>query len=87
MKLSLCFFYQNFSIPCSCVDCPTACPFTKLEIVKDTFMIGKFNGYGVIAAIFVVVFTIIASFIYGLLLRINKNRKGMNNFLEKSSFP
>ncbi|GAB1859492.1 Niemann-Pick C1 protein [Camponotus japonicus] len=68
--------YDNFSIPCSCVDCPTACPFTKLEIVKDTFMIGKFNGYGVIAAIFVVVFTIIASFIYGLLLRINKNRKG-----------
>ncbi|EFN63960.1 Niemann-Pick C1 protein [Camponotus floridanus] len=68
--------YDNFSIPCSCVDCPTACPFTKLEIVKDTFMIGKFNGYGVIAAICVVVFTIIASFIYGLLLRINKNRKG-----------
>lgn len=50
-------------------------------------MIGKFNGYGVIAAILVVVITIVASFIYGLLLRISRHRKGMNSFLEKSIFP
>ncbi|CAL1681672.1 unnamed protein product [Lasius platythorax] len=59
--------YDNLTIACSCVDCPTACPFKKLEIDSNTFMIGEFNGYGVIAAILVVVFTIVTSVMYGLL--------------------
>lgn len=81
LSLKPCFFFQNLSIPCSCVDCPIACPFTRLEIDEDnTFMIGKFNGYGIIAAICVVVFTIVASFIYGLLLYINRSRKGKTVF-------
>ncbi|KAL6429081.1 hypothetical protein ACFW04_008102 [Cataglyphis niger] len=57
--------YDNSSIACSCVDCPTACPFVELKIDSDnTFMIGEFNGYGIIAAILIVVLTILASFVY-----------------------
>jgi len=69
-------FYQNSSMPCSCVDCPIACPFMKLEIESNTFMIGEFNGYGVIAAIVVVLVTIVASGTYTL----HKTcKKGMTN--------
>ncbi|XP_070161109.1 NPC intracellular cholesterol transporter 1 homolog 1b [Polyergus mexicanus] len=61
--------YDNLSIACSCVDCPIACPSIKFEIDSNNiFMIGKFNGYAVIAAILVVVLTIVASFVYGLLM-------------------
>lgn len=60
--------YDNSSMVCSCVDCPTACPFTKLNIKSDdTFMIGEFNGYAVIAAILVILITIVAGGTYSLL--------------------
>ncbi|KAL0126706.1 hypothetical protein PUN28_005221 [Cardiocondyla obscurior] len=66
--------YDNASKACSCVDCPTACPSTKIEIKpEDTFMIGEFNGYGVVAAIVVVLITIIVGGTYTLL---RKCRKG-----------
>ncbi|XP_071646320.1 NPC intracellular cholesterol transporter 1 homolog 1b [Temnothorax longispinosus] len=64
--------YDNSSIACSCVDCPIACPFIELEIESNnTFMIGDVNGYGVIAAILVILIPIVAGFTYALL----KNRK------------
>lgn len=61
---------------CSCVDCPVACPFTKLKVDDDTFVIGEFNGYGVVAAILVVLITIVAGGIYTLL---NIRKKGINS--------
>ncbi|XP_072764565.1 NPC intracellular cholesterol transporter 1 homolog 1b isoform X2 [Anoplolepis gracilipes] len=60
--------YDNLSIACSCVDCPSACPFVKLEIDPNkTFMIDEFNGYGIIAATLVIILTIVIGFIYGVL--------------------
>ncbi|KYN10247.1 PREDICTED: Niemann-Pick C1 protein-like isoform X1 [Trachymyrmex cornetzi] len=57
--------YDNSSKVCSCVDCPIACPFVELDIdTNDTFMIGEFSGYGVIAAILVILITIIVGGIY-----------------------
>nr|XP_012232256.1 PREDICTED: Niemann-Pick C1 protein-like isoform X2 [Linepithema humile] len=57
--------YDDLSAPCSCVDCPSSCPFTKWEIdSNDTFTIGDFNGYGVIAAIVIVALTILSSATY-----------------------
>ncbi|XP_011332296.2 NPC intracellular cholesterol transporter 1 homolog 1b [Ooceraea biroi] len=50
--------YDESSMPCSCVDCPT-CPVIKLKINSGNgFMIGNFNGYGVMAAILIVAFSI-----------------------------
>ncbi|XP_018394267.1 PREDICTED: Niemann-Pick C1 protein-like [Cyphomyrmex costatus] len=57
--------YDNSSKVCSCVDCPIACPFVQLDINENnTFMIGEFNGYGVIAAVLVILITIIIGGIY-----------------------
>lgn len=64
--------YDNSSMACSCVDCPIACPLTKLNKSNNLFMIGDFNGYGIIAAILVVIITIIIGAIYSLC----KNCKG-----------
>lgn len=66
---------------CSCVDCPAACPpDKKFEIEsKDRFMIGKFNGYGVIVAIIVIFITIIAGCITFVITLLKKCKKGINN--------
>ncbi|XP_011865983.1 PREDICTED: Niemann-Pick C1 protein-like [Vollenhovia emeryi] len=63
--------YGNSSTVCSCVDCPIACPVTKLNVVDDMFMIGDLNGYGVVAAILVILITIVAGGTYTLC----RNRK------------
>lgn len=69
---------QNSSIACSCVDCPSACASTKLEINgKSTFMIGNFNGYGVVAAIVIVVVT--AAFTGFVSFRRYRYMKGTND--------
>lgn len=73
-------FCQNSSMICSCVDCPIACPFTKLDLKLNdlklnTFMIGEFNGYGVIAAILVILITILIGGIC--MLFKNRRKKGM----------
>ncbi|KAL6255124.1 hypothetical protein P5V15_013454 [Pogonomyrmex californicus] len=75
--------YDDLSKACSCVDCPTACPFTKLEInSQKMFTIGKLNGYGVIAAILVVVITIIITTIITASYTLYKNKKSafLSNF-------
>ncbi|XP_032670245.1 NPC intracellular cholesterol transporter 1 homolog 1b-like isoform X2 [Odontomachus brunneus] len=65
--------YDSSSIACSCVDCPTACPVIKLEIdTSSTFLIGELNGYGVVAAIGLLVVTIIAFAVGGLLRKYRK---------------
>jgi len=67
---------------CSCVDCPT-CPLIKLEINSGNgFMIAEFNGYGVVAAILIIVFSITAPFV-GILYNFSKTcrKKGMNGYL------
>ncbi|XP_047362414.1 NPC intracellular cholesterol transporter 1 homolog 1b-like [Vespa velutina] len=61
--------YDNSSLSCSCVDCPAACPVTKLTINSKSFIILGKNGYGIIAAILIALITIIATFIYLLLLK------------------
>jgi len=67
-------------MPCSCVDCPIACPFTKLDIKsEDTFIIGNFNGYGVVAAILVVLITIVTSGLYTLYIFKKNRKKGINS--------
>ncbi|CAL7944120.1 unnamed protein product [Xylocopa violacea] len=42
--------YNNLSA-CSCVDCPTACPFVPLTEDNDGFVILGYNGYGTVAGI------------------------------------
>ncbi|XP_020288824.1 Niemann-Pick type protein homolog 1B-like [Pseudomyrmex gracilis] len=54
--------YDDLSGACSCVDCPIICPVIEWERnwAKD-FMIGKLNGFGIIAAILVVLVTVVGS--------------------------
>lgn len=70
-------------MPCSCVDCPT-CPVIKLEINSDNgFKIGMFNGYGVVAAILIVVLSVTFPFVnipYKLLVIRCRKKKGMDEF-------
>ncbi|XP_036144455.1 NPC intracellular cholesterol transporter 1 homolog 1b [Monomorium pharaonis] len=72
--------YDDSSKACSCVDCPIACPYIELKIKdSDSFRIGEFNGYGVIAAIVVVLITIILTVLVkfgtGGIRNLLKNRK------------
>ncbi|KAK2576131.1 hypothetical protein KPH14_007462 [Odynerus spinipes] len=65
--------YDNSSLRCSCVDCPSACSITELQIDnQDNFIIFGTNGYGVIAAIVVIAITTIVATIYGILSRKTK---------------
>ncbi|KAI4483549.1 hypothetical protein M0804_007809 [Polistes exclamans] len=64
--------YDNTSLSCSCVDCPTACPVTKLTIDSKDFILLGINGFGIIAAIVVVLITMIVTGIYVFLSKMKK---------------
>jgi len=66
-------------MPCSCVDCPT-CPLIKVETNSDNgFMINEFNGYGIVAAILIIAFSMAASFV-GILYSKRRREKSMNEY-------
>ncbi|XP_053973229.1 NPC intracellular cholesterol transporter 1 homolog 1b-like [Hylaeus volcanicus] len=54
---------------CSCVDCPAACPFTKIERDDTHFTIFGYNGYGVLAGILVTLFILSTVIVYRLARR------------------
>jgi len=52
----------------------------KLDIKsEDTFIIGNFNGYSIVAAILVVLITIVTSGVYTLYILFKNRKKGMNS--------
>ncbi|KAF7384137.1 hypothetical protein HZH66_012387 [Vespula vulgaris] len=72
--------YDNSSLSCSCVDCPTACPVTKLKIDSDNFTILGKNGYGIVAAIVIVFVTtvVIAIYLYLTIFKKISKKLGFN---------
>ncbi|XP_014484242.1 PREDICTED: Niemann-Pick C1 protein-like [Dinoponera quadriceps] len=86
--------YDEHSMACSCVDCPSACASTKLDLgTGNIFKIGDLNGYGIVAAILVLVVTIIVSIGYGLVMKyqkkgaekemVQKNRRNCGQYCQK----
>ncbi|XP_076237952.1 NPC intracellular cholesterol transporter 1 homolog 1b [Calliopsis andreniformis] len=53
--------YDGFQA-CSCVDCPVACPFTKLEVGDTDFLILGLDGYGIIAGILIAFVILVIAF-------------------------
>ncbi|XP_043263992.1 NPC intracellular cholesterol transporter 1 homolog 1b-like [Colletes gigas] len=60
---------------CSCVDCPAACPFTKIEQYNDYFTIFGYNGYGVLAGI---VITVVILFAAVVIFKIRPTKSNVN---------
>ncbi|XP_066583703.1 NPC intracellular cholesterol transporter 1 homolog 1b-like isoform X2 [Prorops nasuta] len=60
------------SVACSCVDCPSACPLMQLSFdLNNPYMIFNFNGYGVIAAIVILIFSILVPTLYMICKRVS----------------
>ncbi|XP_076621985.1 NPC intracellular cholesterol transporter 1 homolog 1b [Colletes latitarsis] len=61
------------SSACSCVDCPAACPFTKIEQDNNYFAIFGYNGYGVLAGILITIFILSAAVVLFKIRRVSSD--------------
>lgn len=55
--------YDEFSEPCSCIDCPSACQLMELTAANSPFLIIGLNGYGIIGCIIILYMTLMIVFL------------------------
>ncbi|XP_076547894.1 NPC intracellular cholesterol transporter 1 homolog 1b [Osmia lignaria lignaria] len=72
-------------LACSCVDCPKACPITKLPEINSDFLIFHHNGYGILAGIALVLFLVSLTIAYGI-FRSNVQKEVENNKSHKGGW-
>ncbi|XP_044021275.1 NPC intracellular cholesterol transporter 1 homolog 1b-like isoform X2 [Aphidius gifuensis] len=70
--------YDNSSTRCSCIDCPSSCPFAEWKIQDEFFTIFNFNGYGILLGCFVIISSFIFSIIYIYLRKCDRIDSGQN---------